>query len=98
MKWLLVLVMVGCVVVSGELGDKEVSHVDERELELMMNWEGLMVCLNCIKPIAMDVKELYMFVVNKDYANAVVKVVEIVQKGGEAAKVCYNAYKDMGII
>ena len=91
MKWLLVLVMVVCVVVRCEQGDKEVSDVGE----LMMNWEGFMVCLNHIKPIAMDIKELYMFVVNKDYANAVVKVVEIIQKGGEAAKVCYNAYKDM---
>ena len=90
MKWLLLFVMVVCVVVRCEQGDEEVNDV-----ELMMNWEGFMVCLNHIKPIAMDIKELYTFVVNKDYANAVVKVVEIIQKGGEAARVCYNAYKDM---
>ena len=90
MKWLLLFVMVVCVVVRCEHGDEEVNDV-----ELMMNWEGFMVCLNHIKPIAMDIKELYTFVVNKDYANAVVKVVEIIQKGGEAARVCYNAYKDM---
>ena len=92
MKWLLV-VIVACLVAQCE--EKNLKEDNDIDINMKMNWEGFMLCLNHIKPIAMDIKELYAFVVNKDYANAVMKVVDIVQKGGEAAKVCYNAYKDM---
>ena len=67
----------------------------DAEKELKMNWEGFIMCLNHIKPIAKDITELYGFVVNQEYANAVMKAIDIVQKGGEAARVCYNAYKDL---
>ena len=67
------------------------TEIQEPELEIDVSW--LIKCINEVAPLIPDVIEIINLIKATDWAQVIIKAVELVAKGIPAVKECIDAFK-----
>ena len=68
------------------------TEIQEPELEMDVN--GLIKCITEVAPLVPDVIEIINLIKTADWAQVIIKAVELVSKGIPAVKECIAAFKN----